>query len=46
MKQGGKLKKNVGYVKYMISMATHSGFEDGSMLTKLLISYLFLILDN
>ena len=33
------------YVKCMISMATHSGYENGGMPTKLLISQLFLILD-
>ena len=35
----------IGYVKCMVSMATDSGFENGVMPTKLLISQLLLILD-
>ena len=31
--------------KCMVSMATHSGFENGGMPTKLLVSPLLLILD-
>ena len=32
-------------LKRMVSMATHNGFENGGMTTKLLISKLLLILD-
>ena len=32
-------------LKYMVSMATHSGFENGVMPTKFLISQLLLMLD-
>ena len=40
------LKKNVMcFAKCMVSMATNSGFENGVMPTKLLISQLLLILD-
>ena len=35
----------MGHVKMHGSMATHSGFENGDMPTKLLISQLILILD-
>ena len=47
MRNEGVLKENLvwGYVKCMVSMATHSEFEKGGLSTKLLISQLLLILD-
>ena len=46
MQNEGVLKKlGMGYVKYIVSMVTHSKFENGGLPTKLLISQLLLILD-
>ena len=46
MRNEGVLKNLVWAMqKCMVSMATHSGFENGGMPTKVLISQVLLILD-
>ena len=45
-KQGRPQKLTcLGYVKMMVSMASHNGFEDEGVPTKLLVSQLLLFLD-
>ena len=45
MRNEGVLKMVRAMYKCMVSVATHSGFENGGIPTKVLISQLLLILD-